>query len=209
VACYASFLLLGYVPVNCHGKASPEDDSVCLFIRSNEIHTDFVLPVSDDSSGINWSEMFAPQRFRGDVSQCRYVAIGWGNRGFFVETPTWSDLKLTTALGAIVPSESVLHVEYLYDAVPGEYFHELRLSRDQYRELAAFIRETVGRVDENGQAALATESSYSHQDRFFLAKGSYHAFNNCNQWTGRGLQRAGVRTGIWTPLKSQVSCWLK
>ena len=39
----------------------------------------------------------------------RYVAIGWGDRGFYVDTPTWADLKLSTLCNALfVPSESVL-----------------------------------------------------------------------------------------------------
>lgn len=82
------------------------------------------------------------------------------------------------------------------------------MSREQYRRLADFIRESIGERDEQGYAVLATNSSYASNDRFYLASGLYHAFNNCNQWTGRGLQHAGVATGIWTPLKSQVTCWL-
>jgi uncharacterized protein (TIGR02117 family) len=136
------------------------------------------------------------------------VAIGWGNRAFFVDTPRWTDAKLSTALGAVFPSETVLHVEYLGDVVSGPYFRELRISRAQYQRLADFVRESTGETDEIGQGILATKSSYNYRDRFYVASGSYHAFNNCNQWTGRALKAAGVPTGIWTPLKSQVSCWL-
>ena len=51
---------------------------------------------------------------------------------------------------------------------------------------------------------LATEVSYGNHDRFYLSRGRYHLFNTCNQWTGRGLARAGVPTGIWTPLVGHV-----
>lgn len=206
---YCTFLLAGYIPVNRDFASPADDDSVRIFIRSNEIHTDLVLPTSDEPTQIDWSELFPPQHFRGDVSQARYVAIGWGNRAFFVDTPRWADAKLSTALGAVFPSETVLHVEYLSDASPDPYLRELRVSKEQYQRLAAFIRQSIGECDEHGQAVQATKSSYNHQDRFYTASGSYHAFNNCNQWTGRALKHAGVATGIWTPLKSQVSCWLK
>lgn len=205
---YGGFLLGGYLPVNLSFTVPSDDDSVRLFIRSNEIHTDLLLPTSDAATQIDWRELFPPTHFRSDVSQARYVAIGWGNRGFYVDTPRWSDAKLSTALGAVFPSETVLHVEYLGDVAAGPYFRELHVSREQYRQLAEFIRESVGERDEQGNAVLATKSSYFPYDRFYVASGSYHAFNNCNQWTGRGLQRAGVTTGAWTPLKSQVYCWL-
>ena len=206
---YSGFLLMGYIPVNLGFTAPDDDDSVQIFIRTNEIHTDLVLPTNDEATQVDWRELFPPQHFRSDVSQSRFVAIGWGNRAFFVDTPRWADAKPSTALGAVFPSETVLHVEYLRDASPGPYFRELRISREQYQRLADFVRDSVGETDERGEAVLATKSSYNLQDRFCLAAGSYHAFNNCNQWTGRGLKVAGLPTGIWTPLKSQVYCWLR
>jgi len=205
---YCGFLLAGYIPINRDFAAPAADDSVRLFIRSNEIHTDLVLPTSNEATEIDWRELFPPEHFRSNVGEARYVAIGWGNRGFYVDTPRWADAKLSTALGAVFPSETVLHVEYLGDVAAGPYFRELRVSREQYQRLASFIEESVGDLDEKSDAIMATTRSYSTYDRFYTATGSYHAFNNCNQWTGRGLQRAGVKTGIWTPLKSQVYCWL-
>jgi uncharacterized protein (TIGR02117 family) len=205
---YCGFLLAGYIPVNRDFTPPSGDESVRIFIRSNEIHTDLVLPTNDTATQVDWRELFPPQHFRSDVRGARYVAIGWGNRAFFVDTPRWTDAKLSTALGAVFPSETVLHVEYLGDVVSGPYFRELRISRAQYQRLADFVRESTGETDEIGQGILATKSSYNYRDRFYVASGSYHAFNNCNQWTGRALKAAGVPTGIWTPLKSQVSCWL-
>jgi uncharacterized protein (TIGR02117 family) len=209
IAVYCVFLLSGFIPVN-GGFVSPSaDDGVRIFIRTNEIHTDLVLPANESATQIDWQTAFPPDHFRGDVAQARFISIGWGNRAFYVDTPRWSDARLSTAVGAVFPSDTVLHVEYLADVGPNEYFRELRVSHEQYRQLANFIRESIAERDEQGHAALATRSSYNHADRFYLATGSYHAFNNCNQWTGRGLQRAGVKTGIWTPLKQQVYCWLK
>jgi uncharacterized protein (TIGR02117 family) len=206
---YCGFLLLGCIPVNRDFTPPTNDDSVRIFIRRNEIHTDLVLPTNDEATRIDWRELFPPYHFRSDVRTARYVAIGWGNRGFFVETPRWADAKLSTALGAVFPSETVLHVEYLNDAAAGPYFREVRISHQQYQRLADFIHQSVGQLDEHGEAVLATKTSYNHQDRFYIAAGSYHAFNNCNQWTGRGLKAAGLPTGVWTPLKSQVYCWLR
>ena len=202
---YALFLLLGFVPVNLGYTPPVAADTVRIFVRSNEIHTDLVLPVVCDDPATDWRTRFPPEHFQTNVSEYRYVAVGWGNRQFYVETPRWSDLKVTSAVAALCwPSETVLHVEYLYDVAEGECFQEVLVSRQQYRELAAFVESSIGATDESGVAEPATSVTYGNTDRFYLATGRYHAFNTCNQWTGRGLARAGVPVGIWTPLKPHV-----
>lgn len=206
---YACFLLLGFVPINNDFRPPPDDDRVTLYIRANEIHTDFVMPVVHSETGIDWRTLFPHRHFRGNVRPNKFIAIGWGDRGFFVDTQTWAELKIATVLNALfVPSETVLHVEYLFDAAPGEYYREFSVTREQYGELARFIESSVAATGEDGAAKTATEKTYGPDDRFYLATGSYHLFNTCNQWTGRGLARAGVRTGIWTPLKPHVLAWL-
>ena len=70
------------------------------------------------------------------------------------------------------------------------------------------MSSSIGGVDSAGVANPATTVTYGASDRFYAATGRYHLFNTCNQWTGRGLARAGVPVGIWTPLKPHVLCWL-
>lgn len=206
VAFYAAFLALGFVPVN-RSCAPPAEDYMVIFVRSNEVHTDLVLPVK--TAGVDWRELFPAEQFQSNVSAAKYIAFGWGNRKFYVDTPTWAEFRFTTACGALFwPSEAVLHVEYLGDASAGECLREVRLTREQYQRLADFVRSTVGGLDERGYASLASDSGYGSADRFYTATGRYHCFNTCNQWTGRGLARAGVPVGIWTPLRPQVLCWL-
>jgi uncharacterized protein (TIGR02117 family) len=205
---YAGFLLLGFVPVN-RGYVAPAKDGVRIFVRSNEVHTDLVLPVVCEGEDVDWRRTFPLTDYWGNVREPKYVAIGWGNREFYVNTPTWAEFKVTSACGALFwPSETVLHVEYLNDVAPGERMRPVLLTREQYARLAAFVNSSVGMSHESGAACTATEISYGRRDRFYVASGRYHLFNTCNQWTGRGLKTAGVPTGIWTPLKPQVLYWL-
>lgn len=206
---YAGFLLLGFVPVNRGYTLPPDDDRVRIFIRSSDIHTDFVMPILLADPAVDWSKLFPEHHFPKRLAGAQHVAVGWGSRAFYVETPTWADLRIATLLEALfTPSESVLHVEYLPDVMPSPTMDEVLITREQYRELAAFVRSTLGETDENGAAVLATEISYGNYDRFYLSRGRYHLFNTCNQWTGRGLSQAGVPTGIWTPLVIHVRCHL-
>jgi uncharacterized protein (TIGR02117 family) len=206
---YGLFLVLGFVPGRWSYRPPDKSDAVRIFVRSNEIHTDLVLPVRGGETQIDWREMFPPNDFLRDVQRDEWISIGWGNRQFYVETPTWAEFKLTTAAGALFwPSESVLHVEYLPYAEHDANMRPVLIPRGQYRALADFVKTSVGQHRDSGAAMPVTTVTYGSSDRFYASSGRYHAVNTCNQWTGRGLARAGVPVGIWTPLKAHVHCWL-
>jgi Protein of unknown function (DUF2459) len=59
-----------------------------------------------------------------------------------------------------------------------------------------------------GRFLLIEGGAYGTDDAFYYAHGSYHAFNTCNCWVGRGLKAAGVRTGWFTPLPKTVSLYM-
>lgn len=209
IAVYAAFLLLGFIPINGGYRVPPADDRVRIFVRSNEIHTDIVMPTVQPELDIDWRQRFPPRDFSATVTESPYVAVGWGNRKFFLQTPTWAEFNASTALEALFwPSETVLHVEYLPRSAADYLPHAVYISKEQYRALARFVEDSLGDCDEQGCAKTASQVTYGPADRFYESAGRYHCFNTCNQWTGRGLARAGVPVGIWTPLKPQVLCWL-
>lgn len=204
---YVGFLLLGFVP-NGSGRSADDADTVRIFIRSNEVHTDLVLPTV--SQEVDWRELFPPHHFRGSVADSPNIVIGWGDEGFFVHTRTWNDFQLTTALDALLlPSEGVLHVEYVGQMTPSETIREVIVDRQQYESIVRFVIASVRATDAQGSAVLATDRSYHAYDRFYQATGRYHLFNTSNQWTGRCLAQAELTTGIWTPLPQQVTYWLE
>jgi uncharacterized protein (TIGR02117 family) len=153
---YGSFLTLGCVPVNRSFVPATSEDRVVIYVRSNEIHTDLVLPVVHAASGRDWREHFPPADFRGKVHDCQHVAIGWGNRAFYIDTPTWADFKISTAARALFwPSDSVLHVEFVSEIYPREYFCEVAITAEQYRRLVDFIDSSAIK-NNNGCAVSAS-----------------------------------------------------
>ncbi|TIW01591.1 MAG: DUF2459 domain-containing protein, partial [Mesorhizobium sp.] len=46
-----------------------------------------------------------------DASDARYIVFGWGGRAFYLETPTWSQLKAAPVLKALTLDASVMHVD--------------------------------------------------------------------------------------------------
>lgn len=195
--------LVGLVPVNNNFQNSP--DGVEVVVVSNEVHADLVLPIKYGE--IDWLDILGNVDVGGDIDNATHVAIGWGDKGFFIETETWSDLTLsTTANALLIPSDTCLHVNFIRskDTQNGK---RLRLAPQQYEELVAFI-ETTFRLSAQGEPIQIADAAYGKTDAFFEAKGRYHCLNTCNSWVGRALKAAGVRVGIYTPLPKSVYLYL-
>jgi uncharacterized protein (TIGR02117 family) len=204
LALYFLVALVGLIPVN--NDFQPTADGVEITVTSSEIHADFVLPIRNET--VDWSQHFPASDFAEDVSGATRVAIGWGNKEFYLETPTWGDLKAGTVVRALFwPSASCMHV-YLKegDAVPANA-RKTRISHEQYRLLVEYIRAKFRR-DEAGRFLCIKGRGYGYNDAFYEAHGSYHAFSTCNCWVGGGLKGAGVRTGWFTPLPKTVSLYM-
>ena len=188
----------GSIPANASWVQPAE--GVHIFVEDNGIHTGIVMPVS--AAGVDWRGTFPAS----DLADPRYagfdhVAVGWGDRAFYVETPSWSDVSPIVVLRAAVgSSRTVLHVEHVPAPSVGKAVREIILTPDQYRRLAAFTRGTLG----SGGAVAA---GYGPDDVFYDARGTYSAITTCNEWTGRALRHAGVRVGAWTPFPVTVMGW--
>ena len=188
----------GSIPANASWVQTA--DGVRIFVEDNGIHTGIVMPVS--AAGVYWRGTF-PAR---DLADPRYagfdhVAVGWGDRAFYVETPTWADINPILMLrAAIGSSRTVLHVEHVPAPPTGNAVRAIMLTPDQYRRLAAFVRGTMGT---GGKVA----GGYGPDDAFYDARGTYSAVTTCNEWTGRALRQAGVRVGAWTPFPATVMGW--
>ena len=190
-----AILAVGLIPTN--NNFQPTEGGIQIFLVSNAVHADIILPMS--TAEFDWSEKFSDTEFMGDVSDRSLVAFGWGDRGFFLETATWDDFKISTALNALLlPSESCAHVSF---TTPGAYKDpvSVTISPEQYARLVEFIGTTFER-DSQGNYIQIPGEAYSTNDAFFKAEGRYHFFNTCNSWIGRCLRSAGVRTPWFSPL---------
>ena len=199
-------VLLGLVPVN-RSFDSAANDGVEIFISSSSVHTDFVLPIRSDI--IDWQPLFPASHF-GDVnpSTMTHIAFGWGDQGFYLETPTWADLKTSTVVKALfLKSNSAMHVTYLRNPTSSEYIKRVIISNSQYEQLVGYITGSFKQTPD-GQFEWITGSGYRTNDTFYTARGSYSLFKTCNDWTGKGLRKIGVKTGLWTPFAQSVLYYL-
>ncbi len=193
--------ILGAIPVNSGYK--PATTGIDIMITSNGVHTDFYLPTKTLEK--DWSSFAPLQSTPSYLANSRYVLIGWGDRGFFLDTPTWDDLTVGAALSAVfLPTTSVMHVYYSSGmATPDEQAVQLRLSSEEYRRFVAHI-ESGFRLDADGKPVLIRGQAYSDNDVFYEGVGSYHLFNTCNNWASRALDAAGVTTPVWSPFDGAI-----
>jgi len=176
------------------GDAAPSGP-VPLAVIANPFHSDLVFPVA--GAGMDWRDFF------GLPPEARYVAIGWGNRRFYMETPHLSDLKLGTVAAALTGSgESVLHVAWFAGEPIGEEVHALDVTPAEAEALARYVADFA--IPDAGGHARRFDGSYGADDAFFAAKGRWSPIVTCNEWLGRGLRAAHVRTGIWTPFADGI-----
>lgn len=197
---FAAALAGGLVPAN-RGWDQPEQ-GVKIFIRSNGVHTWVMVPTV--AAGIDWRPLAPAAHIRDPRYAGDYIAIGYGNREFYLNTPTWSDLSPRTALAAAFGSgPALVHVEHAWypEALPHQ--RPILLSEDAYRKLAARLRESFA-FDAQGQTQPLIGRGYGPADIFYEANGHYNDYRTCNEWTGEVLRAAGVRTGVWTPLSQSI-----
>ncbi|HYF02971.1 MAG TPA: TIGR02117 family protein [Patescibacteria group bacterium] len=184
-------------------REATESTEVAIYILTNGVHTDLVLPLKNEQA--DWSEHI---RFENTISKdttAEFVAFGWGNKGFYLETPTWADLKFTTAFKAAFGlSTSAIHATFYKEMQEGEVCRKVMLSRSQYARLVQYVRDSFA-MDSGGRAIfIKTTVNYGKDDAFYEAKGRYSLFHTCNTWANSGLKISGQKASLWTPFDTGI-----
>lgn len=187
------------VPRNA-GWSEP-DSGVLVFVRSNGAHADLVLPVR--AAGLDWHLLAPPGHAAEADAAAGWIAIGWGQREFYLETERWADLTVRTAARALTGGDPLMHVAHLPEPRPSPRMRPLRLTPDAYRRLARHMAAAFAR-GEGGAPIPLPGTGYAGNDVFYEARGTYHAFRTSNQWTGDMLGAAGARIGVWTPFAQGI-----
>jgi uncharacterized protein (TIGR02117 family) len=198
---FLAALVLGAVPANPGWREAKE--GVTIFVRTNGVHTWILVPKVTPE--MDWRPLVPGEHVRDKGwGAGNYVALGYGNRTFYLETPTWGDLTMRNAfLAAFGQGRSLMHADHDHDPRPNEDQRPITLSREEYRRLVAFARASF-QLDARGRTMPLIGRGYGGSDMFYEAVGPYSAFYTCNSWTGRALREAGVRTGVWTPLSQSI-----
>lgn len=191
--------VLSHVPAN-PGWREPAD-GVTIYLASNGVHTGIVAPVS--TAGVDWRRRVRPSHLPDPASAGPWLLFGWGDRDFYRNTPTWADVRPSTALSALVGSgQTLVHVVHFDEFYTDVDMRPLRLTSEEYGRLAQFIENSFAERPD-------VSPGYGTRDVFYTGRGRYSALRTCNVWTGNALKAAGVRTAVWSPFAGGVMRWAK
>jgi uncharacterized protein (TIGR02117 family) len=160
-----------------------------IFLTTNGIHLGIVLPISAMKDELIEGLEIA-------ISD-KYLSFGWGDKNFYLNTPTWGDLTFANAFrAAFLKSATLLHVTRFKEKQPD--WLAINISADALNELNNYLLNSF-QLDDNGMKIILSNKGYSNMDDFYFAKGNYSLFNTCNTWVNTGFKRSGIKACLWTP----------
>lgn len=182
-----SALALTCIPINT--PTANQETKHAIWLTTNGVHLDFVLPIEDVSPELL-------QGLRLPVGS-RYVAFGWGDANFYLNTPTWGDLTFANAVNALfLESPTLMHVTGYRNQIKS--WVKVSLSAKQLSEINSYLLQGF-KLNESSYKVWVANQAYSKADSFYEANGNYTALNTCNSWVNKGLKKANLPACLWTP----------
>lgn len=208
--CYILLLLFVFITASCvlsripvKEKTTADTKDFEVYIKTNGVHTDVVIPVK--TTEMDWSNLLKYQHLNTTDTNFKYVGIGWGDKGFYLETPTWGDLKFKTAFKAgFGLGSTAIHATYFYRVTENETCKKISISKQQYNHLVTYIKNSFQVDSLNQFVNIKTNAVYGNTDAFYEAKGKYSLFKTCNTWTNNALKASGQRACVWTIFQSGI-----
>jgi len=193
-------VLLPLIPVNKQ-KDKP-NDQITAYILTNGVHTDIVVPVKSET--IDWSTfvLFSDTKSKKEY---KYIAFGWGDKGFYLDTPEWKDLKFSTAFNAAFwLGDSAMHTTFYDNMTESEDCKRVDLSVEEYQKLIVYIKQSFNLDQNNKVELIKTDAVYGDSDSFYEVKRSYSLFFTCNTWAASALKAANKEGPLWTATQQGI-----
>lgn len=191
---YGIIALVGtYVTVN-RNQNKVDPDKKKIYLHSNGVHLDIIVPKQ------YLTDSLAKDLYSEDLNQ--YFAFGWGDRNFYINTPTWGDLTFKNAVLAMFwKSSTLIHVTR-YNAIHKSW-KPIYVTDDQLKGVIETIDNSFEMNAEQTKTRLNC-ATYGDNDDFYEARGSYSCFKTCNTWANSTLKNNGLKACWWTPVSFRL-----
>ena len=205
---FVALILLYLVAAFCLSRISYDEETnqkneISIYIKTNGVHTDIVVPAKNDQ--MDWSQEIKFSNTKSKKSTYKYLALGWGDKGFYLETPTWGDLKASVAFKAATGlSTTAIHATYYNHITVDSTCKKIDVSKEQYSRLITYISDSFQKDKNNHWINIQTDANYSNSDAFYEANGSYSLFRTCNTWSNNALKHSGQKHCLWTPFDTGI-----
>lgn len=204
IAIILIYLLSAYALSRITVDAEPNtSQDVGIYILTNGVHTDIVVPIK--SNQIDWSKEIKYSNTVLKDTVMNYLAMGWGDKGFYLETPEWADLKFRVAFNAAFAlGNTAIHATFYNKMTENESCKKIMISKKQYTRLIDYIDGSFQKDDNGHVINIKTSANYGGFDAFYEANGSYSMLHTCNTWANNGLKKSGQKAALWTAFDTGI-----
>lgn len=180
-------IICTFITVN--SSASDLEKEHTIYLSTNGVHLEIIIP----------KELLHSEILDGiyTLEDENYFSFGWGDKNFYINTPTWADLTFNTGFKALfLNTSSLLHVTR-HNGVKNHWI-PIHVDQNQLSILINYIGDTFA-LDANQQKIVLKGLGYTKNDDFFEANENYHCFRTCNTWINNGFKKSGIKACLWTP----------
>ena len=209
IAGFIAFILLYLLTAYCLSrltvnKEPGQSGDMAIYIKTNGVHTDIVVPIKNELA--DWSkEIRFANTHLPDTSNMKWLAMGWGDKGFYLQTPTWADLKFSTAFkAAFALGTTAIHTTFYNDLRESESCKKIMISNDQYKRLTGYLYGSFQKDAAGHLMRIITNANYNNADAFYEARGSYSMLQTCNTWANNALKNCGQKACWWTAFDTGI-----
>lgn len=186
--------VLYHIPVN---RNPAQGGDIPIYINTNGVHTDIVVPLKNNVK--DWTTEFPFKHTQANDTLAAFIAFGWGDKGFFLDTPEWSDLRASTAIkAAFYLGTSAMHTRFYRNLTEDADCKKIMITQQDYAELVKYISDSF-ELDTSNKPQWLEGHSYGKHDAFYEGTGRYSLFYTCNTWANCALKAANQRAALWTP----------
>lgn len=142
------------------------------------------------------------QHLQEAAANQRYIRIGWGDGNYF----TGKSKSVGSATKALfASSHSALQVigyaQSPFSSIPPETHVPIAITEKGMRKLIRYLDNSFA-LDE-AERVIPLQAYVADAGSFYQASGHYSLFSNCNTWSGRALQAAGLPVSSSLKLTAQ------
>ena len=180
-------LILTLIPINNEEEYSEKNKSI--YLNTNGVHLNIVIPKDQLDSKL----LDGVRYFKND----NYFSFGWGDKKFYLNTPTWGELTFNNAYRALFLSSPTLIHLTRYSTINRDWV-EIKVNQNQLNKINQYINKTFY-FNSLNKKILLNNKGYSYNDDFYEALGSYSCFRTSNSWVNSGLKESDIKACLWTP----------
>jgi uncharacterized protein (TIGR02117 family) len=186
-------------------QANCQNKPYRIYVAGDATHVNLIVPVQN--SAYDWRSFLNPQQIGRDLQDdYRYLQMGWGDRKWYIGTPSWDQMNYSDIVRVLFSpgNRSVMHLQGFL-TLPSDPNVTLRcvgVDRSEYFNFVKFVKASF-QHDANGKP-IHLKFGTADNSGFYEATGYYSVLKTCNTWSAEALDSVHVPTPLWSAIAPAV-----